>query len=44
MFQSYVLKDRSEKAKILNLEVSSYTLSFMMQKRVGQNFSYDALL
>jgi hypothetical protein len=40
MFLLYVRKDRSEKAKILNLEVSS----FVMQKRVGQNVSYDALL
>jgi hypothetical protein len=34
MFLSYVLKDRSEKAKILNLEVSSCALSFARQKRV----------
>jgi hypothetical protein len=43
MFLSYVLKGRSEKAQILNLEVSSYALSFAMQNRVGQNFLYDAL-
>jgi hypothetical protein len=38
MLLSYVLKDRSEKAKSLNLEVSSYTLLFCDTKRDRSEF------
>ncbi len=38
MFLSYALKNRSEKATILNLDVFSCVLSFVMQNRVGQIF------
>jgi hypothetical protein len=40
MFLSYLLQGRSGKAKILNIEIFSYALSFAMITRVGEHFFY----
>ena len=41
-FLSYLFKDQSTKAKILDLEVFQYALSFAIIKKEGQNFLCDA--